>query len=102
MSHTKVINYSIFVSFFCLFLAQILMSHTDVINVKMELDFFINFVPNCLHWHPYTGVYLSISRKRANVSSRPSDSMTSNIPGDTADPVKAARNGCATAPNLTE
>ena len=35
------------------------------------------------------------------VSSRPSTSMTSKMPGEASEPVSAARNGCATAPSLT-
>src|SRR5206468_10104260 len=44
---------------------------------------------------------LAASVMRPRLSSWPSASMTSKIPGDAVEPVRAARSGCATAPNLT-
>ena len=43
----------------------------------------------------------SASAIRARLSSRPSSTSTSNIPGEVARPVSAARSGCATWPSLT-
>ena len=44
--------------------------------------------------------YPDWSRMRARLSSRPSAARTSNTPGDTLRPVKAARSGWATLPSL--
>ena len=41
------------------------------------------------------------SAMRARLSSRPSRTRTSNMPGEVARPVSAARSGCATWPSLT-
>ena len=38
---------------------------------------------------------------RPKLSSRPRNSMTAKMPGEATDPVKAARNGWATAPSVT-
>src|SRR3546814_1689401 len=51
--------------------------------------------------HAYCSLFVILSARRARLSSRPSSTSTSKIPGEVARPVSAARRGCANWPSLT-